>query len=185
MKLKRLLVLAMSLALSSSVLAQRETSQKTTRLMSAGTTKPLSAEDAARVKELLQNFDPNSYSLKVPARDASDKVTTMTLGNAKGLSSVQQTAVERRFERNGAASTNVNNNIFKVGKAASTNVNNNIFRVASTNVNNNVFKAASTNVNNNIFKTASTNVNNNVFVNDKQAAAARELNEILQRSVEP
>lgn len=149
--------------------------------------KPLSAEDKARVETLLKNFDPNSYSLKVEYLDASGKVAVARLGKAVGLANVKQTKVERDLTAAAAASTNTNNNIFRLGKAASTNTNNNIFRAASTNTNNNIFKlgrTASTNTNNNIFKlgkAASTNTNNNIFALDKQAAAAQELNTILQK----
>ena len=142
--------------------------------------RPLSIEDRKKVETLLKEFDPNSYSLDVTVVDASGRVSTERMGKAVGLSSLKQTSVEQEL---GAAvsSTNVNNNIFRV---ASTNVSNNVFRVASTNVSNNVFKAASTNVSNNVFKAASTNVSNNVFVNERQAAAALELNEILSKSFE-
>ena len=170
--------------------------------LSAQQPKPVSADDQQQIETLLKNFDPNSYSLKVPVTDASGKTTVKTYGKAVGLASMRQTSVERNLARGAAASTNTNNNVFKVGAAASTNTNNNVFRVASTNTNNNIFKvgsAASTNTNNNIFKNgaaastntnnnvfkngaaAATNTNNNIFVNKTQEDAARQLNSLLQK----
>ena len=151
--------------------------------------KPLTGEEVARVAKLLEEFDPNSYSLEVPVRDAAGKVTQTKLGKAVGLADLKQSSLEREFTSALAASTNTNNNVFRVAstntnnnvfRSASTNTNNNVFRVASTNTNNNVFRVASTNTNNNVFRVASTNTNNNVFVNMNQAAAARELNTLLQ-----
>jgi hypothetical protein len=139
---------------------------------------PMSTEDSARVEELLSDFDPDSYSLSFKAQTLTGAVKEVKLGSAVGLADLQQTAVERAYIDQAVASTNVNNNVFSV---ASTNVNNNIFRVASTNVNNNVFSVARTNVNNNIFSVAKTNVNNNVFIEAGQAAAAEELNAILNQ----
>jgi len=94
--------------------------------------RPLSPADAARVQELLKNFDPNSYSIHYHVAGAVNG------GSAVGLESLHQM-----------------NTVHPAGAAASTNTNINIFKSASTNTNINIFKqAASTNTNINIFKQA-------------------------------
>ncbi len=116
--------------------------------------KPLSSKDEKEVREILKQFDPNSYSFSSGAQSKS-------MGKAKGLKSVYLSSARLA---NGAtvASTNTHNNVFK----ASTNTHNNIFKQASTNTHNNIFvvgSKASTNTHNNVFKQASTNTHNNVF----------------------
>ena len=112
--------------------------------------KPLSAEDEKEVREILKQFDPNSYSFSSNVKEAS-------IGKAKGLSSVYQSKAKLATKPS-VASTNTHNNIFVTGTKASTNTHNNIFVVgtkASTNTHNNIFVAgtkASTNTHNNIFK---------------------------------
>ncbi len=140
--------------------------------------KPMGREDLMRVEELLSYFDPRSYSFSVEYVDERGAVSEVSLGKAVGLAGVKQTEVERFAADSIAASTNTNNNIFKLGEVASTNTNNNIFRVASTNTNNNIFRAVDTD-RKGIFRVAATNTNNNIFVDAKQAAAAAELNDLL------
>ncbi len=139
---------------------------------------PMDLKDVSRVEELLSYFDPRSFSLSVEYVSDDGKVAQASFGKAVGLASVTQTKVERFAGDSLAASTNTNNNIFRVGEVASTNTNNNIFRVASTNTNNNIFRAVESDPEG-LFRVASTNTNNNIFVDAKQAGAAAELNEIL------
>ncbi len=173
-----------------SVLATAQTAESQTVAAQTPEMTPLSAEAALRVAKLLEEFDPNSYSLDIKFIGSSGEVSTITFGRAVGLADVQQSSVEREFTAAAAAGTNTNNNIFKV---AGTNTNNNIFRIASTNTNNNIFKVAGTNTNNNIFRTSpgtntnnnifrveGTNTNNNIFSNQRQASAILELKSILE-----
>jgi len=139
---------------------------------------PMDLKDVSRVEELLSYFDPRSFSLSVEYVGDDGQVAQASFGKAVGLASVSQTSVERFAGDSFAASTNTNNNIFRVGEVASTNTNNNIFRVASTNTNNNIFRAVEAD-REGMFRVASTNTNNNIFVDAKQAAAAAELNDIL------
>jgi hypothetical protein len=149
---------------------------------------PLSPEVALRIAKLLEEFDPNSYSLDVPVSSGSGGVTTARLGKAVGLASLRQTSLEKELSEAALAGTNSNINIFKHA-AMGTNSNVNIFRsAAGTNSNINIFKpmsAAGTNSNINIFRTAAagTNSNINIFANEHQAAAAHELNSILSKSI--
>ncbi len=99
-----------------------------------GGMKPLSAQDKARVDELLRSFDPNSYDFHYQHLDASGKVQSAHAG----LANLTQS------------------NTVKIapGSAASTNTIINIFKQASTNTTINIFKEASTNTVINIFKDA-------------------------------
>lgn len=150
---------------------------------------PLDADETARIAKLLEEFDPNSYSLQLSVTNSEASATTVRLGKAVGLADLKQTSLERVALESSRAATNTNINIFKPSVAA-TNTNINIFRAteAATNTNINIFKpqAASTNTNINIFRVArseaGTNTNINIFVSDRQAAAASELNKILQEA---
>jgi hypothetical protein len=122
-----------------------------------GGMKPLSAQDKARVDELLKSFDPNSYDFRYHYLDASGKEQAAQVGQAKGLANLRQSETVRGQ-----------------GSAAASTVNTiNIFRQAST-------------VNTiNIFKQASTVNTINIFKDPNQQARAQELNAILQKYVGP
>src|SRR5215467_6621370 len=100
----------------------------------AGSLRPFSAPDKARVEELLKSFDPNSYDFHYQHVDASGKIEPAHAG----LANLTQS------------------NTLKIapGSAASTNTIINIFKQASTNTTINIFKEASTNTVINIFKDA-------------------------------
>ncbi len=126
-------------------------------LRKAGEMKPLSAQDKARVDELLKSFDPNSYDFRYHYLDASGKEQAAQVGRAKGLANLRQSETVRG-----------------PGSAAASTVNTiNIFRQAST-------------VNTiNIFRQASTVNTINIFKDPNQQAKAQELNAILQKYVAP
>ncbi len=149
---------------------------------------PLNAEDTARVAKLLEEFDPNSYSVGFAVTDSAGKISTARLGKAVGLDSLKQTELEKEAIEL-VAGTNSNLNVFKSDRAG-TNSNINIFRStrAGTNSNINIFRPsrAGTNSNINIFRTqaleAGTNSNINIFASDRQASSAQELNAIFQKA---
>jgi hypothetical protein len=115
---------------------------------------PLSGADQARVEQLLQSFDPNSYELKTQVMNPDGSVQARTVGQDKGLASLQQ--VETRRMAGGTAKTNTNINIFSQAK---TNTNINIFREA--------LAASTTNI--------------NIFKDANQQQSAMEINSILAR----
>jgi hypothetical protein len=153
-----------------------------------GDLKALTAEDTARVAKLLEEFDPNSYSVSFAVADTSGSVSTARLGKAVGLDSLKQTELEKEVVES-VAGTNSNINIFRASRAG-TNSNINVFRStrAGTNSNINLFRPsrAGTNSNINLFRTqsreAGTNSNINIFASDRQSSAAEELNAIFQKT---
>jgi len=130
-------------------------------LRKAGEMKPLSAQDKARVDELLKSFDPNSYDFRYHYLDASGKEQAAQVGRAKGLANLRQSETVRG-----------------PGSAAASTVNTiNIFRQASLTVTINIFKQAS-GVSNMVFT-------DRLFKDPNQQAKAQELNAILQKYVAP
>jgi hypothetical protein len=99
-----------------------------------GGMRPLSAQDKARVDELLRAFDPNSYDFLYQHLDTSGRVQAAHVGMAN---LTQSNTV--RGPGSAGASTNTIINIFK---PASTNTTINIFKQASTNTTINIFKDA-------------------------------------------
>jgi hypothetical protein len=75
-------------------------------------TRPLSAPDQARVEQLLQAFDPNSYSLTTQVANPDGSVQTRALGDPKGLASLQQLETQRSGEA-GVAQSKTVINIFR------------------------------------------------------------------------
>lgn len=57
--------------------------------------KPLSAQDKARMEQLLQGFDPATYEFRFQWVDAKGKLQNARLGRAVGLGSVQQGATTK------------------------------------------------------------------------------------------
>jgi hypothetical protein len=153
-----LLTMGLSLTVFQSPAGAQEKVQRRAAVQSQmqvrpGMLKPLSAEDKAKIDELLKSFDPNSYDFRYQVEDGSGKAQNVKVGKAKGLADLQQ--------RNTVKSP--------AGQAAGTNTIINIFKQASTNTTINIFKEASTNTTINIFKERG--------LNDK----AKELNSILQK----
>ena len=124
-------------------------------LARTGGMRPLSAQDKAKVDELLKSFDPNSYDFRYNYLDASGKQKTAQVGRAKGLANLKQGETARAPGATVAGTVNTIN----------------IFRQAST-------------VNTiNIFRQAGTANTINIFKDPNQQAKAQELNAILQRYV--
>jgi hypothetical protein len=124
-----------------------------------GGMKPLSAQDKARVDELLKSFDPNSYDFRYHYLDASGKEHAAQVGQAKGLANLRQSETVR-----GQGST-----------AASTVNTINIFRQASTVNTINIFKQANVSCCTMIPE----------FNDPSHRAKVQELNAILQKYVAP
>ena len=96
--------------------------------------RPFSAQDKARVDELLRAFDPNSYDFHYQHLDASGKVQSAHVG----MANLTQSNTVRGPGSAGARS----NTIINIFKPASTNTTINIFKQASTNTTINIFKDA-------------------------------------------
>ncbi len=96
--------------------------------------KPLSSEDQQRVKKILSQMDPKSYSINVDSENGGLKA-----GNLRGLADVKQGETTRPKEGD-ASGTYTKINIFREAKSGSyTTIN--IF-VAGTVNNINIFKTA-------------------------------------------
>ena len=122
--------------------------------VAGGELRPLSSADQARVEELLQGFDPNSYELDTHVATPDGNVQMRSVGQAKGLASLQQLETQRPG----------------VGGVAQTNTNINIFSQAKTNTNINLFREA-----------AASTTNINIFKDAGQQQSAMEINSILQK----
>jgi hypothetical protein len=118
---------------------------------------PLTPADEQRVEQLLKGFDPNSYQLRTQVARPDGSLQLRSLGEAKGLTSLQQVETQRAVA---AAPAKTNNTI-------------NIFRdAAKTNNTINIFREA-----------AGTNNTINLFRDEKQQQSALEINSILQKYV--
>src|SRR5712691_5256492 len=124
-----------------------------------GGMKPLSAQDRARVEELLKSFDPNSYDFRYHYLDASGKQQAAQVGRAKGLADLKQSETARGP---GSATAGTVNTI-------------NIFRSASTVNTINIFKQANVSCCTMIPE----------FNDPGHRAKVEELNAILQKYVSP
>src|SRR5712691_4064381 len=132
---------------------------ESTALRKAGEMKPLSAQDRARVEELLKSFDPNSYDFRYHYLDASGKEQAAQVGRAKGLADLKQSETASGA---GSATAGTVNTI-------------NIFRSASTVNTINIFKQANVSCCTMIPE----------FNDPGHRAKVEELNAILQKYVSP
>ena len=57
--------------------------------------KPLSAQDKAKVEEILKSFDPNTYEIRFKWVDSKGKVQDGRLGRAVGLGDVRQSETQK------------------------------------------------------------------------------------------
>ncbi len=123
--------LQFTLALLVLLLSSGMSTARADKLGNAQYLKPLSQEDATRVRSLLRNFDANSYLIHFQV------ASPVQAGGALGLANLQQVNTVHG-PGTGAASTVTSINIFK---PASTVTSINIFKQASTVTSINIFKS--------------------------------------------
>jgi hypothetical protein len=146
------LVLALLLCLGAQPLPAQEDDDG-----GGGALNPLSAPDQARIEQLLQGFDPNSFDLKTQFQAPDGRIQTRAVGRA-GLASLQQLETERPAGAEAARTQTVIN----------------VFSQARTQTVINVFREAAA---------ARTETVINIFKDEGQQARAMEINSILQKYV--